>query len=226
MRAGEIDRVITEYLRRESAAVAPKLFTAAAGQALSGILEDGIREELGRLNSPDPARNFYLYLLLNDQHRKLARHFEDMDLYRLEFQLPFFDSDFLEAIVAMPIDICLRHRLYVKWLSLFPPAVTSVPWQAYPGHQPCPVPVAEKLAYQWADKYQSAERSSQLRRESREAITMIKSPDFPAEVLSRGNLRLAAVIHRTGFRNYQYLLGPAATYHFFWQKCGGRYVLP
>jgi asparagine synthase (glutamine-hydrolysing) len=226
MRAGEIDRVITEYIRRESAAVAPKLFTAAAAQALSGILEDGIRGELGKLKSPDPARNFYLYLLLNDQHRKLARHFEDLDLHRLEFQVPFFDSDFLEAIVAIPIDICLRHRLYIKWLSLFPPAVTAVPWQAYPGHQTCPVPVSEELAYQWADTFQAAERSTRQRREADLAGEMLGSTDFPGEILNRRNLRLAALIHRSGLRNYQYLLGPAATYHSFWQKCGGRYVLP
>jgi hypothetical protein len=226
MRAGDINRVISEYIKRESAAVAPKLFKPDVAQKLAGVLEQGIRSEIARFNSADPARNFYLFLLLNDQHRKLARHFENIDLHRLEFQLPFFDSEFLEAIVGIPLDICLRHRLYVKWLSQFPPAVTAVPWQTYPGHEPCPVPVGEELAYQWAGDYQAAERSSQRKRQARQASEMLGAADFPATVLSKPNLRLAALIHRTGFRDYQYLLGPASTYHSFWRKCGGRYQLP
>jgi asparagine synthetase B (glutamine-hydrolysing) len=225
-RAGDIDRVISEYIRRESAAVAPKLFKPDVAQKLAGVLEQGIGSELARFNSADPARNFYLYLLLNDQHRKLARHFENIDLHRLEFQLPFFDSKFLEAIVATPLDLCLRHQLYVKCLAQFPPAVAAVPWQVYPGHEPCPVPVSDDLAYQWADTFQTAERSSQRRRQARRASEMLGADDFPDAILSRRNLQMATLIHRTGLRDYQYLLGPASTFHAHWRKCGGRYQLP
>jgi asparagine synthetase B (glutamine-hydrolysing) len=226
MRNGQVDRVIDEYIKRESAAVAPRLFNAVVSSALEGILEKGIKSELARLNASDPARNFYLFLLLNDQHRKLARHFETIDLHRLELQLPFFDSHFIEGILTVPLDLCLRHSLYAKWLSLFPPTVTAVPWQTYPGHEPCPVPISAQLAYQWADEYQFAERATQRRKETRQASRMLRSKDFPDEILNRRNLRLAALIHQTGFRNYQYLLGPARVYYEYWQKCGGRFVMP
>jgi len=225
MRGGEIDRVIAEYIRRESAAVSMRLFRPEVSGTLAGLTENGMKAELARFSSSDPARKFYLFLLLNDQHRKLARHFENVDLHRLEFQLPFFDSDLLQSIIALPLDICLRHRFYVKWLSLFDPSVTSVPWQVYPDHEPCPVPIPYDLDYQWESAHQAAERSTQRRRESRVAAEMLRADDFPNELLNKRGLKAAALIHRTGLRNYQYLLGPAAIFHSYWQKCGGRYVI-
>lgn len=225
MRAGDDDRVIAEYIRRESAAVPMRLFNNNVSAELANITEQGIKAEIARFKSADPARNFYLFLLTNDQHRKLARHFENIDIHRLEFQLPFFDSDLLAAIIALPIDICLRHQFYVKWLSLLAPAVTSVPWQVYPGHELCPLSIPQDLAYQWEATHQAAERLTQRRRESRIAAEMLRAEDFPKELLNKRDLTAATLIHRTGIRNYQYLLGPAAIFHSYWRKCGGRYVI-
>lgn len=226
MRAERIDQAIDEHLRRESAQVSSRLFRTEVSDRLMKSINESIREELSNLNCHDAARNFYFHLLLNDQHRKLAGHFENIDLHRLEFQLPFFDSSFLALIASIPIDLCLRHKLYVKWLSLFPPAVTSVPWQVYPGHQPCPVPVPDGLDYQWAEQYQSAEHAAQKRRVMKQASELLHSADFPKDILNKRNLRLASWIHATGLRDYQYLIGPARTFHIYSQKCGGKYVLP
>ena len=226
MRAGQIDAAIEEYIRREYVHVSPKLFRTKVSTSLAGVINRGIHEELANLHCRDKARNFYLYLLLNDQHRKLAGHFENIDLHRLEFQLPFFDSDVLTAIAAVPIDLCLRHEFYVKWLALFPPAVTSVAWQVYPGHQPCPVPVPGGLAYQWSNEYQSAERSTQKRREVKQATELLRASDFPGNILSKRNLRLAAWVHATGFRDYAYLIESALIYYNCWKKCDGQYDLP
>jgi len=226
MRRGDIDGAIDEHLERESAQVSPRLFRKDIAARLSHVINDGIREELGDLHATDPARNFYIHLLINDQHRKLGKHFENIDLHRLEFQLPFFDSSFLELIVSMPVNICLRHKLYVKWLSHFPPAVTAVPWQVYPGHEPCPVPMSEDLDYQWSDEYQKAERSARRRQFAEQASELFGEPHFPREVLNRRDLRLAATVHSLAVRDYGYLIGPARTYHIYSQKCEGRYVLP
>lgn len=225
MREDRIDDVIKEHLNRESAQVSPRIFKKKVSETLVRSVNEGIREEVSHFDCHDPARKFYLYLLLNDQHRKLANHFENIDLHRLEFQLPFFDSSFLELIVSIPIDLCLRHRLYVKWLSLFQKAVLSVPWQVYPGHQPCPVPIPTNLGYQWADIYQTAERASRKRLVDKQSTELLQSAQFPDEILNRGNLRFASWIHRTGYRDYQYLISPAHTYHHYWQKCSGKYVL-
>jgi asparagine synthase (glutamine-hydrolysing) len=226
MRASQRDAAIAEYVEREYVYVSPKLFRPRVFSDPAGIIHQGLREELADLHCQDPARSFYLFLLLNDQRRKLARHFESIDLHRLEFQLPFFDSAFLASIVALPVDLCLRHKFYVKWLRLFPPAVTSVPWQAYPGHEPCPLPIPQGLAYQWADEYLAAERATQKQRLMKEASALLSAADFPGELLSKRNLRLATWIHSAGWRDYEHVIQAARTYHTYWRKCGGEYALP
>jgi hypothetical protein len=87
------------------------------------------------------------------------------------------------------------------------------------------VPIPDDLAYQWEAGHQAAERSTQRRRESDTAADMLRSDDFPNGLLNKLDLKAAALIHRTGLRNYQYLLGPAVTFHSYWRKCGGRYVI-
>lgn len=226
LRNGEIDAAITEHLRREFAQVSPKLFRKDVAQRISTIIHDGIRSELSRFDCKDKARSFYLHLLVNDQHRKLAKHFENIDLHRLEFQLPFFDSSFIAAIIAVPLDKCLLHRLYVKLLDHFPPYVKSVPWQAYPGHVPCPVPIPNGLSYQWAGSYQTTERAAQKRVVMDQAAKMLDSKTFPDAILNKRTLRLAKWAHATGLRDYGYIIGPASTFFEYWKICGGDYFLP
>jgi len=160
MRAGKPNEAIEAYLQQEHASVTQRLLNPEIRERLSLSLLEGIREELDSLRCSDPGRSFYLYLMLNDQRRKLSDHFENIDLHRLELQLPFFDSKLLAIIVSLPIDLSLRHMFYVKWLRLFSPLVTEVPWQAYPGHEPCPVPVLQDVAYQWDKAFQSEQTAA------------------------------------------------------------------
>jgi asparagine synthetase B (glutamine-hydrolysing) len=225
MRAGNIDGAIEEYLQREHAQVPPKLFRAEIFEGLRDVIKRGIREELNELHAEDPGRNFALFLMHNDQRRKLMCHFENVDLHRLEFQLPFFDAGFLTSVMATPLGWCLRHRLYSKWLSLFPAAVTSVPWQAYPGHEPCPLPIPAKLAYQWDSSYQAEEDASQDQKVIERASELVRSTDFPDRILSKRNLRLAIWIHARGWRDYKYAIEAAQTYYAYSKKCGGEFTL-
>src|SRR5262249_31039903 len=161
--------------------------------------------ELEQFRCDDPGRNFYLFLMQNDQRRKLSNHFENIDLHRLEFQLPFFDGGFLGAVMATPLDLCLNHRLYTKWLYLFSDEVTDVPWQSYPNHEPCPLPVPKTLSYQWDEKHYARERAAQGRIQFKAALELLSAADFPAEILSKTNLRLATFLHASGWRNYEYM---------------------
>jgi asparagine synthase (glutamine-hydrolysing) len=224
MRTGNESRAIDEYLQREFAIVSPRIFKNGFGRRASTLLAEGIREEIDRLKCADPARNFYFFLLLNDQHRKLSSHFENIDIDRLEFQLPFFDSSFIKSIARLPIDVCLRHKIYVRWLSLFPSAVRSVAWQVYPGHEACPVAASGGLDYQWSRKFQDAERAARRRRVLKQAKELLGA-DFPAGLLDRGNLIFAAVAHATRLRDYGHLIDPAHRYFFYSKKCGGRYEM-
>jgi hypothetical protein len=160
--------------------------------------------------------------MVNDQRRKLASHFENIDLHRLELQLPFFDSDFLAVIVSLPIDACLRHKLYVRWLRLFSTETTAVAWQSYPGHEPCPIPVTQHAAYQWDATYQSEQEMARKAKLLEQAGEMLRSSDFPAEILRKHYLRFAALIYKFGLRDYSYVIEAAWKYYSYWQNCEGK----
>jgi asparagine synthetase B (glutamine-hydrolysing) len=225
MRAGRVDRAIDEYLEREQVHIPAKLFRQHLIENAREIIKQGMMGELSQWHAPDAGRNFYLFLVLNEQRRKLMDHFENIDQHRLEFQLPFFDARFLAAVIATPLDLCLRHEFYVKWLSQFPPAVTAVPWQAYPGHEPCPLPIPLELGYQWDDSYQAREGAVHRPRVLKQAAQLLRATDFPDQILSRRNLRLAVWIHARGWRDYRYAIEAARTYHAYARKCGGEFTV-
>jgi asparagine synthetase B (glutamine-hydrolysing) len=224
MRAGKVDRAIEAFVQEEHIDVPLKLLRPQILECVRDVIRQGIAEELDQLHAEDPGRNFYLFVVHNNQRRKLMGHFENIDLHRLEFQLPFFDAAFLESVIATPLDWLLKHRFYLKWLSLLPTPVTSVPWQAYPGHEPCPLPVPTEFAYQWDDSYQAEEDASQKRRVIEQASELLRSIDFPDQILIKRNLRLAKWIHSRGWRDYRYAIEAAQTYHAYAKKCGGEFT--
>jgi len=225
-RAGDREGAIAAYLEQQRAAVLRRLLQPPIAAALDGILKRGVREELADTHCADPGRALHIFLLLNDQRRHLTRHFEDIDLHQLELQLPFFDSDFLEAVLTVPIDRCLYHAFYAKWLDRFPPVVTAVPWQTYPGHVPCPLPTPERLHYQWTMGRDRALRASFKRAQARRAAEMLRAERFPRDVLNKGVLRLAGWLHRAGIRDYGYVIRQASLYYTYWLRSSGDWVAP
>lgn len=225
MRAGQIDAAIEAYLDREQIHVPSKLFAADILENTRDLLKQGIREEMDQFHADDPGRNFYLYLALNDQRRKLMVHFENIDQHRLELQMPFFDGQFVASIMSTNLDSCVRHKFYLKWLTLFPSVVTSVPWQAYPGHEPCPLPPPPGLGYQWDDSYQARQAATHKHRVMKQAAALLRAVDFPNKILNRRNLRLAAWIHSLGWRDYRYTFLAAQTYYDYAKKCQGEFTL-
>ncbi|CAN5342839.1 N/A [soil metagenome] len=223
MRAGDRRAAIDEFIRREFAFIPSKVLNSDAVNDIAAIIPEGINEELGKMTASDPARSFYLFLILNDQRRKLASHFENIDQHRLELQIPFFDSSFVELIVSMPVDMCLEHRAYTRWLNRFPAAVTAVPWQSYPGHEPCPLPVPDGLEYQWERGYQVAELKAQKQEVVRQANQIISAKNFAGGILNRNAIRLATLAHKTGWRDYGYIIETVSVYQNYWTKCDGNY---
>ena len=110
--------------------------------------QQAICAEVASFHNADPAKAGLLFLLLNDQRQHLTEYFENLDLYRFELVLPFFDARLLEAVVAAPLDVFLRHQFYNRWLQEFPPGVAEVPWAglsrscAMPGARRCLWPAA------------------------------------------------------------------------------------
>ena len=226
MRSGHTEVAIEMFLWQEQASVTSRLLQPEAGSHLNQVLHDGIHEEVNNLHCVDPARSFYLFLMLNDQRRKLAAHFENIDQHRLELQLPFFDSEFLAQVVSLPIDTCLRHEFYLKWIKLFPKVATSVPWQSYPGHAPCPLPIKQKAAYQWDDAHQNEQASALKAKLLEQAEQMLRASDFPKGILKKQYLRIATLIYRFGLRDYSYVIQAAWKYCTYWKLSGGKHALP
>ena len=218
---------VSELLNRSWGGDVPKrLFRPQTAEALGGTARQGLEEELDRFGGGDAGRQLHLVLLANDQRRHLAEHFEGIDLHRLEFQLPFFDSEFVASVLRVPVDACVGHAFYMRWLRHFPAVVRSVPWQAYPGHEPCSLPIPAELAYQWERARSNSARDALRREVLGQSARMLRAPDFPHALMSRSYLRFATWLYRFRLRDLGYVIRTAGWYYRYWSRCGGRYVSP
>ena len=220
IRAGNLDAAINEFLRLERAKVLVRLFKSDLVDQLTGLPFEGILEELRALHAIDPGRSFYLFLMLNDQRRHMAEHFEHIDLHRIEFQLPFYDSEFLELMVSSPVDLCLEHGFYNQWLQYLPPSMVQVPWQAYPGHEPCPLPMPKGLRYQWGPQpYFMNFQEAQKQRLLEDTGRLLTTKDFPDALLNKSYLRLATWAYRFSLRETSHVLQTARTVYRYAHRC-------
>ncbi|MGH6635108.1 MAG: hypothetical protein ACRED0_02885, partial [Gammaproteobacteria bacterium] len=128
------------------------------------------------------------------------------------------------TIMTVPLDWCLGHRFYHKWLGLFPEAVREVPWQVYPGHEPCPIAVPAGLTSQWQDQWAPQVIQMQKRARLRRAREMLRAPNFPKPILNKNVLHIATWIYRLGLRDYAYVVDAASTYYKYWCTSGGNYM--
>ncbi len=173
---------------------------------------DEMRKEVSSFQCFDQGKSGLLFLLLNDQRHHLNEYFENLDLYRFEMVLPFFDARLLEFVVMSPLDDFLLHKLYIQWLKEFPPGVDEVPWQAYPGHVPCPLPTEQHgpLRDQWKDDwFNPVETKRRFREAVRDWTSVLSKKDFPDELLNKQKLHVAVWLTRYKIRDYSYVLDAA-----------------
>ena len=121
---------------------------------------------------------------------------------------------------------CLGHRFYMRWFEQFPPVTQTIPWQTYPGHVPCPLPIPASLSYQWSDDYLPEARQLQRRLLLDRARAVLGGAEFPAAFFSAPRLRLAHWLFRAGVRDYGYLFNILGTYATYWKATEGRHVMP
>jgi len=226
LRSGKQDEAIDVYLRQQGMCLPKRLITSNIYNLLSEIPKQGIRDELDGYRCDDPARAFHLFVMHNDQRRHLAPHLENIDLHKIELHVPFYDSDFLEVILGSPVDVYLRHNFYLKWLKYFPQSVASVPWQSYPGHEPCPFPIEKHLGHQWDKSFYEERERVYDRHALQQARTMLKTHNFPHPIINRRYLRCVTWISQMGLRRYRYVINVASIYYKYWKLCDGNYHLP
>lgn len=213
MRRGDTKAALADF----SAGVPLGVIRRRMRATVAALPLQGVQEELAAISSPDGARAFHLFLMMNDQRRHLARHFEDIDLERIEFQLPFFDADFLASILRLPIEPMMFHHFYMDWLARFPNGLDTTPWQSYPGHVPCPEASLHGLKYQWTGYYDKAMYAQMRRATIREGWRMLIDAGLPTQLLSRGALLGAVTMTACGIGDYSYLIKTASTFNRYWK---------
>lgn len=166
------------------------------------MLINSVVDEL-ESNPDDPAKAMYCFLMNNDQKRHLEVHFETICDHKVELHLPFFDSEFLSKIYAIPSQEMLYHALYMKWFEHFPTNAKKTPWQTYPGHVPCPVKSTSELSYQWDQKKND---DLERRKEDFSYYLSIKNHSLISSYFDNKKLLLAMLLHRFGFKSYGYLI--------------------
>nr|WP_246312134.1 asparagine synthase-related protein [Aquabacterium terrae] len=216
---GQTEAAIAAFLDHNKIRAARKLFRSTVRDQLAAFPSDGLRDELALLPRAEPGRAFHLFLMLNDQRRHLVHLYEHIDLGRLEFHLPFFDSEFLSLIIGSPVRPFLLHRFYLSWLQAVLPQAVTVPWQAYPGHVPCPLPAPQDLGYQWGDYYSRATQDHMKRHALEKAHRVLGSPHFPHQLLDGTRLRIATWLTRFGAGDYGYVIDAAERYTEYWGQC-------
>ena len=162
----------------EPAALARQLIIdnrwAISTRALGGTLRqvaswpaESVRQELERLSSLGFDRLAYAFFLFNDQRRHLDAHFDQVETLAYDLILPFFDARLIRVMLSIPSRHLLGHRLYNRIFARH--RMGETPWQAYPGHEPCPHPMPLGARRQWEQGWLSevavkASRRSRARR--------------------------------------------------------------
>lgn len=197
-------------MRKNKLQVPSGLLSQPLRERMDEALLQGVLSEMQHYDNGDSGRRLYFFLLFNDQRRHLFKHFETIHEHTLELVLPFFDTKLLTTVVGTPAKWGIGHRLYGKFFAQLPPATRSVPWQTYPGHEPCPVPAPQNYRYQWdrASRQSSAQSFGARKAAAGSMLRLLGRPELAA-LVSKVHVTSAAALHLTGLRDYDYLVSAA-----------------
>lgn len=218
------DRIVEAMRNGDLASVArwcagylPKrLFRRDAWRWTKNLVAEGVLAELQRAGTRDPAWDFYAFRMDNHQRRHLHLLYEDLDLLRMEFLLPFFDGRLLELIGSGQFEWFMYHRFYNDWLRKFPGTIDSIPWQSYSNHAPCPHPDASEGRRQGVSK---AERAANAAPNYRRCRALLLNRSYPTAVLRRLPMAAAVVLHGLGIDNYNSVFVTCIGYQKWLARC-------
>lgn len=198
LRAGDKLGAAEEFLRTCRIALSGKLLKGDWSKGAEAVPLTGLLNEL-----PDCNERSLWFFRLRNHHRRISYfHFEQIDMVSFEFIEPLADPEVIQLCASLPIGFCLYHRMYHEWLKRFPKEITSVAWQSYPGHLPCPIELPAGYA-QWA----APTRSSRSRMDALwKAFRHLDRE--PSQFLSRTRTALAYLLHAAG-RDTSHLLKQA-----------------
>ncbi len=200
LRQGNLEEASREFIRKERSTPPRRVFARDIFEQLTEIPVMHLSEELKYYAHPDPGKAMYSFLMDGDQRHHYAAITEDLDIIRTEYMLPFFDGLFLQLVDSIPVDWLLHHAFYNDWVRLFHRPAYETPWQAYPGHNPCPIPLpVNHLRTQWERPRRLWHRTTQdlVRR----SLRYWQVHNWKRSPFRRTPLFLAIWLHRLGVRN-------------------------
>jgi asparagine synthetase B (glutamine-hydrolysing) len=218
-RSGRTREGVEFFFKRMGYQLVERLYRREHVARMREMLVEGVLAELREFACEDPARSFHLFEMMNDQRRHLHGHWDNAASHGMQFHVPYFDSQFLERMLSIPLDWTLYHDLYYEWMERFDPAARSVPWQVYPGHKPCPIPATREFPTQWAasGKYVLSDRSAW----NAPLAEVLATRPFPV-FLNRNYLRYVRLRRAIG-GDYGYAVDAARAFRDIWVRSEGRF---
>jgi|TARA_R100000501_G_scaffold13654_5_gene25017 hypothetical protein len=184
-----------EEMMKETEETANLLDASTRDRNLAGLARR-LREEYQDADRAPPDNRQRLYLLRTDQQWHADGWFEHIDIFRSAECMPFFDADYIRAVMESPPAHFLMHRLQNDLLNRLDPAAYNVPWQVYPGHLPGPAPLPEGLRKQWDSGVRARDMFRQAWRENLDALAASPRRDIRRPI-ARTRLALARILVRT-----------------------------
>lgn len=216
LRAGRDHEALAALRATKRQYVPRRLFRSGCGPRLDDSLTSAMVRELQRQHPADPGRKIELSILVNSTRCQLHPLQEDADRLRLEHQSPMLDTAWMRSMLALPLDNLLGHRLYHRWVQHVGGVAAAVPWQAYPGHEPCPLPMPAGFRPQWQISADASFRRKAVLRHVRRLV----GGALPSELISRRFLIAAALLHGLALRNYAYAIRFATRLTEWWHDAG------
>lgn len=220
LRAGRDDDALAALRATKRQYVPRHLFRNRCGHRLDASLTTAVRRELQRQHPADPGRKIELSILVNSTRCQLHPLQENVDRLRLEHQSPMLDTAWMRSMLALPLESLLGHRLYHRWVRHVGGTAATIPWQAYPGHEPCPLPMPAGFRPQWQISADASFRRKAALRHARRLV----AGTLPSELISRRYLLAAALLHGFALRNYTYAIRFAAQMTEWWREAGSHPV--
>lgn len=183
-------------------------------ERFSRYFEERVAAILSSYAGQDPGRAVQWFMLTTQERFQVSGLYENNDLCRIEYLMPLFDAKLAAAFQRFPLDECMGHKLYDKWMDRFPAVVRSVPWQAYAGHIASPLPLPD-ADIQW--KPLSAEYHEQQRRSALARYKAVKDAGAARPPFLRPEVEMAALLFTSiGHSKLAYLLNSVSTYRALW----------
>ena len=214
LRAGRYNEAARIHVERKFMRLRSTLLKREERERFNSYFESRIADILRSYGGRDPGRAVQWFMLTTQERFQVTGLYENIDLRRFEYVMPLFDTKLAAAFQRFPLDECMGHKLYDKWMDRFPAVVRSVPWQAYAGHIASPLPLPD-ADIQW--KPLSADYHAQQRRTALARYRSVREAGLGRPPFIRPEVELAALMFtKLGHSKLAYLLDSASAYRAWW----------